>query len=206
MRMRHVLMVGVLMACGFAAVEMQRPGRAPGAPPVAVVAATAFADTPTQTASAQAPFAWQGFQIRPLADFSIRARVLSRENYYLGREAELSPTDLALGWKRMADPAIYQQLGIRQGGRWYRYSWAQQPPIPAQEIIESSANMHLVPATETVRSQLAKVRQGDTVRLRGRLIEATHADGWRWTSSLTRSDSGANACELVWVDSLEIAP
>lgn len=205
MRMRHVVMAGILMACAFFAIEVQRTSRVPSAP-TAVLAPAVFADTPTQTASATAPFAWQGFQIRPLADFTIHARVLSRENYYLGREAELSPTDLALGWKRMAEPAIYQALNIRQGGRWYRYSWKDQPPIAQQDIIKSSANMHMVPASDAVRKQLEKVRDGNMVRLRGRLIEATHADGWRWTSSLTRNDSGANACELVWVDALEIEP
>ena len=25
-------------------------------------------------------------------------------------------------------------------------------------------------------------------------------DGWRWRSSLTREDTGAGACELVWVE------
>lgn len=39
-----------------------------------------------------------GFELTPLASFNIRARVLSTENYYFGREADLSPIDLALGW------------------------------------------------------------------------------------------------------------
>jgi hypothetical protein len=41
------------------------------------------------------------------------------------------------------------------------------------------------------------------VTLRGRLVEASGADGWRWRSSLTREDSGAGACELVLVDALD---
>lgn len=207
MRLRHVVSVGVVMVTAFFAIEALRTSPAPQPAPAAPVAASVpavFAELPRQTATTQAPFAWQAYRIRPLADFSIRARVLSRENYRLGREADLSPVDLALGWKRMAEPAHYQALNITQGGRWYRYSWRNQPPIPAQEIIASSANMHMVPASAAVRAQLAQVRQGDWVRLRGRLIEATHADGWRWTSSLTRADSGTNACELVWVESLEI--
>ena len=204
MRMRHVVLAGILMACGFVALEVQRVSRAPVAPPAAIRAPEVFAEAPTQTATNAAPFAWQGYQIRPLADFSLRARVLSRENYHFGREADLSPTDLALGWQRMAEPAIYQALDVTQSGRWYRYSWQGEPPIAPQEIIVSSANMHMVPATDAAHKQLKKVRVGDWVRLRGRLIEANHADGWRWTSSLTRADSGANGCELVWVDSLHI--
>ena len=158
-----------------------------------------FADRPVQTAAGDASFGFRGYQVRPLADFALRARVLSREDYSLGREAELSSIDLALGWNRMAEPAVYEALNIRQGGRWYRYSWSDQPPIPPQEIIESSANMHMIAATPAVERALEQARRGKFIRITGKLVEVTHPSGWRWTSSLTRSDSGANACELVFV-------
>jgi hypothetical protein len=29
-------------------------------------------------------------------------------------------------------------------------------------------------------------------------------DGWRWRSSLTREDTGAGACELVWVERIAV--
>ena len=54
----------------------------------------------------QGPFAFEGYQIRPLAQFAVRARVLGREDYRMDKEADLSPIDLALGWKQMADPAV----------------------------------------------------------------------------------------------------
>jgi hypothetical protein len=40
------------------------------------------------------------------------------------------------------------------------------------------------------------------VIVRGYLVEARGADGWRWRSSLTREDTGAGACELIWVESV----
>lgn len=162
------------------------------------------ADSPVQEATSQAAFEFRGYQVKPLATFAVRARVLSREDYYVGKEAELSPLDLALGWKRMADPAVYEALNITQGGRWYRYTWRDQPPIPLQEIIESSANMHMIAATPVVERALKKARAGAYIRITGRLVEVTHPSGWRWTSSLTRSDSGANSCELVFVESVQI--
>jgi hypothetical protein len=162
------------------------------------------ADSPVQEATSQAAFEFRGYQVKPLATFAVRARVLSREDYYVGKEAELSPLDLALGWKRMADPAVYEALNITQGGRWYRYTWRDQPPIPLQEIIESSANMHMIAATPVVERALKKARAGAYIRITGRLVEVTHHSGWRWTSSLTRSDSGANSCELVFVESVQV--
>ena len=146
------------------------------------------------------PFRRGEFTVSPLASFSIEARVLSREDYSFGPESAISPTDLALGWQRMADPAVYEPLGIRQSGRWYRYRWdAGGPPIPLREIVRSSANMHIVPADPDVERALDGVRAGQMVRLQGWLIEARRDDGWRWRSSLTREDSGDGACELIYV-------
>lgn len=154
-----------------------------------------------------APFRHGDFRIQPLAEFALRGRVLSREDYRLDAEARLSPTDLALGWGRMSDTAVIERLGIRQSGRFYSYRWGPEgPPIPAPEIVRSSANMHLVPADAAVAADLRRVRQGDVVRLQGQLIEATRDDGWRWRSSLTREDTGAGACELIWVTALAIEP
>ena len=47
---------------------------------------------------------------------------------------------------------------------------------------------------------LDDVREGSIVELRGFLIEAQADDGWRWRSSLTRDDTGARACELLFVE------
>ena len=43
---------------------------------------------------------WQKgeFNIKALADYQIEARVLSRNDFSIGRESGLSPLDLALGW------------------------------------------------------------------------------------------------------------
>ncbi len=145
------------------------------------------------------PFALTNATAKPLAGFSVAARVLSREEYGSGREADFSPVDLALGWGPMRDDAVLSQLDISQSGRFYRYRWSGQPPIPPDDIVRSSANMHLVPANEAVADALDAVDAGDRVRIDGWLIQIDANDGWRWRSSLTREDSGAGACELIYV-------
>ena len=149
------------------------------------------------------PLTHGAYRLTPLADFELEARVLSREDYAYDEGSDLSPTDLALGWQRMSDTAVIEQLDIDQSVRFYSYRWRHAPPIPTDEIVRSSANMHLIPADETVADDLGKVRQGSLIRLRGRLVEADRSDGYRWRSSLTREDTGAGACELVLVDSIE---
>lgn len=164
----------------------------------------AVADVPVQATTSRAPFSVDRFRLEPVAEFAVRARVLSREDYRFDREARLSPTDLALGWGRMADPAVYRRLDISQGGRFYRWRYQGDPPIPHREIVESSANMHLIPADAAVSAALATVRAGDMVRFRGLLVNASDPDGGRWLTSTTRADSGAGACEVIWVEALTV--
>jgi hypothetical protein len=143
--------------------------------------------------------------IIPLAGFSLQARVLSRENYSFDAGAEFSPIDLALGWGPMAEPGMAEKLNISQSGRWYRLSWnSDGPPIPLSEIINHSANMHMVPASNAVADSFKQVSEDDMVELNGWLIRIEKPDGWKWQSSLSRSDSGDGSCELVYVCSIEI--
>lgn len=144
-----------------------------------------------------------GATLTPLAGFSVAARVLGRENYRFDAGATYSPMDLALGWGRMNDDTVLSRLSISQGGRWYRYRWQQQPPIPVDEIVRSSANMHMLPADAAVARALDRVHAGDHVRIDGWLVRIDARDGWHWVSSLRRDDSGDGACELVFVCAVE---
>lgn len=149
------------------------------------------------------PFEFSDYLITPLADFSLDAKVLSREDYMLGRESDLSPTDLALGWQHMSDETVLADIEISQSGRWYRWR-TQALPIPRRAIETESANMHMVPADDNVAAMLDMVRPGQIISLQGQLIRAEGYDGWRWQSSLSRNDTGAHACELMFVTSLQI--
>lgn len=148
------------------------------------------------------PFRLQPATLTPLAGFNIEARVLGRRDYSSGRESAISPTDLALGWGPMRDDAVLAALDISQSGRWYFYRWQNEPPLPVERIVRSSANMHFIPADDIAARELGRIRAGDRVRVDGWLVEAVAPDGWTWRSSLSREDSGDGACELVYVCSI----
>lgn len=159
---------------------------------------------PQQTAiPGEAPqFAKAGHRLNALAAYDVTARVLSRESYYFGREADLAPLDFALGWGAMSDDRVLASIDISQGNRFY-YWRVEEFPIPREEIESHSANTHLIPANSAVEKRLKAMRPGAVVHLRGYLVQAEADDGWRWTSSLSRSDTGNGACELLWVQSVE---
>lgn len=152
--------------------------------------------------SATPSFDYKGYRISPLAMFSVEARVLGREDYLLGREADLARTDLVLGWSRMSDKAVLDKIDIGQSNR-FAYWNVKEFPIPQREIETSSANMHMIPANSAIEGKLKQIRKGQVVHLRGYLVRVDASDGWRWVSSLTREDTGAGACELVWVEELD---
>lgn len=160
---------------------------------------------PEQTAISftRPQFQVKGYTLTALARFSLTARVLGTEHYSFDREADLVPVDLALGWGPMSDSSVLSKISISQSGRFY-YWHVNEFPIPRRDIEVNSANMHLIPATPAVERELKRAQVGNIVHLSGYLVEARASDGWRWVSSLTREDTGAGACELIWVEELEL--
>ena len=142
-----------------------------------------------------------GHRIIALEKFNFEARVLGTERYSMDREAQLAPIDLALGWGPMANPSVIDKVTITQSNRFY-YWHVNEFPIPRRDIEVNSANMHMVPANADVERVLNSVKPGQQISFSGYLIEARAPDGWRWRSSLTREDTGAGSCELVWVEKI----
>jgi len=62
----------------------------------------------------------------------------------------------------------------------------------------------MIPANEEVKAALFDVEEGQVVQLHGYLVRIDADDGWQWRSSLTRKDTGDNACELVLTEKLRI--
>jgi hypothetical protein len=144
------------------------------------------------------------YTVTGLAQFKIKAKVLSKENYSFDRVSDFAPTDLALGWGKMSDEAILDNIDISQSGRFYRWR-VDTFPIPRKEIETHSANMHLIPANKSVAYDINRVKKGEIIELSGSLVEVvSNSDGSRWKSSLTRNDTGGGACELILVESLYI--
>jgi hypothetical protein len=144
-----------------------------------------------------------GYRIELLASFDIRARVIAAERYWFDQGSALSPVDLVLGWGVMSDSAVLQQISISQGGRFYHW-WVKTLSLPRRVIETQSANMHMIPASGEIARQLKSIRSGNMVHLKGYLVEATSNQGFRWRSSLTRTDTGGGACELILVESLYV--
>ncbi|MBP1731124.1 MAG: hypothetical protein H6Q55_1553 [Deltaproteobacteria bacterium] len=143
------------------------------------------------------------FRIKPLATFDIKARVILAKRYWFGQGSGLAPVDLALGWGPMSDSNILQHFKFSQSDRFYFWSTKSFPV--SRGVIEShTANMHMIPANDEIEDVLKAVRPGNIVHVKGYLVEAFAPNGWRWRSSLSRTDTGRGACEIIWVESIEV--
>lgn len=161
-------------------------------------------DKPVQTKLDKAPvFLKEGKTIRAVARFQLNAKVLGTERYRFSRASKLSPIDLALGWGPMSDQSVVDKMKITQHGRFFYWSSRSQYPVPRRAIIESSSNMHMIPANDEVRKQLLSLRKGELVEIKGFLVNVTGQDGFYWKSSTSRKDTGDGACELVYVQEIQ---
>lgn len=151
------------------------------------------------------PFRHDDYTITPLARYEVKAVVLSRKRYRYDTAADLSPIDLALGWGPMSTTAVINDLTMSQSGRWYEYSWADEPPLDPGLIATHSANTHCLPATRGIRRQLLDLHRHDIVTLKGHLVEVAGPNGYRWRSSLSRTDTRGGACEVMWITHVEVA-
>jgi hypothetical protein len=158
---------------------------------------------PRQRDLESAPMIDRGdFHLRPRAEFSATVRILHREDYRIGELASLVPTDFAVGWGPMSDSAVLKGVEISQGNRFY-YWRTESWPIDRAEIEAHSANWHIISANAGVRRVLDGLRVGSLVALEGELVDVEGKDG-HMSTSLTRNDTGAGACEILFATSARV--
>lgn len=151
---------------------------------------------------ASAPPLSEGVSFTPQARYRVAARVLSRERYYLGWRAELSPVDLALGWGPLSDPQVDTWIDWYQRGRWYFWQWSAGSPYENEAIRTQSANVHMIPATKNLRRALLALDSNERIRLTGLLVNVMGGEGETWNTSLSREDTGDQSCEILYVTEL----
>jgi hypothetical protein len=143
--------------------------------------------------------AFEGYELIPKATYRVRARILGRERYRLGRESDLSSYDLALGWGVMSDQRVIDALEIRQGTRRYTYAWSGDEPAHPSALARQSANHHIIAGSPDVNEVIEDTPVGGALELEGDLVVVEAPDGWRWATSLSRMDVGDGACEIFHV-------
>lgn len=162
---------------------------------------------PVQEGTAHDPFektyGRRSYRITPRATYDVAARVGGTERYRSGASGSLLPWDFVLAWGAVTKEPAWSHISITQTGRFYMWS-TREASLDLGYIASHTANTHLLPGSSRVATALARVRRGDVVRLEGDLVDIDGPEGFAWKTSLTRTDTGAGACETLYVRALTI--
>lgn len=162
---------------------------------------------PVQESTAREPFEIETRKgkvtLEPRASFDAAAVVASDEHYRFDDGAFLVPMDLVMTWGKLPEEPYKSKVSYGQLTRYYFWR-TEATDLDLHYIQTHSANMHMIPADDNVRWALLSIWTHDRVRVRGLLVNAKRDDGFYWNSSITREDDGPGACELVWVEEIQI--
>ena len=155
------------------------------------------------------------YLIEPLYLYEVGGIVVSKMNYRffsIYKYNSVFPLDLCLLWGENARKRVFAAPTIRftQDCRW---CWAQWKGKLDFDMHETSNN-HLIFAEPGIEARAASLLKGDQVFIKGKLVNVTAAlvgkkgefdpQGFTWKSSVKRNDTGAGACEVIYVEELEI--
>ena len=148
-------------------------------------------------------FEFKGVTLTPKASYSVTARVISAERYYLDRNSNISTLDVVIGWFNLSDEAILKQIEFSQSDRKYKWHALTQE-LSEEEIQKTSSNIHLIPANDDIAQQLKQLKIGQIIYLNGTLVDVNNPSGWSWKTSVSRTDTGKNSSEILYLTEFEI--
>jgi hypothetical protein len=197
----------VWLLIALAALLVWRHGRARGAPVGEEEPPIDWSRDPIQGATDRAPFEVETRKgpatLTPRAAYDIAGVVAGAERYRFDDPALVSPLDLALTWGEVPTPAWRDRLDFSQGYRLFYWRTADLG-LDAGYLIRHTANTHLIPANRNLERALLGIDAGDEVQLSGLLVDVA-AHGFRWPTSLVRTDHGDQGCEILYVEEVRVA-
>lgn len=148
--------------------------------------------------------------LHPRATYQITGYAAETSRKLLDEWDFVMPLDVALVWGPVADPGVLSHLEFHLSERYVSYWYdAATPPSAVGQLRSHVANNHLIPASEEVADRLARIAIGDLVTLRGKLVDVDVHDGrgkhvLHARTSLSRDDVGSGACEILWVEWVDV--
>ena len=141
----------------------------------------------------------------PKARYTITAYALITDNTMKDAWSDVARLDIAFGWGPVAAPAVLRRLRFHLKRRYVSVRWGQTLPLGPQQVMNNLSNHHLIASGPEVAAELAKIRPGDLVTLEGDLVDLTVGDRVLRTS-LSRTDVGNGACEVLYVERVTRQP
>ena len=146
------------------------------------------------------------YMVEPQAEYDISACVVSTNAHWramFGVLGEATDTpDVGVVWGENLVSGDINKVDFWSGD--FTLFWQYGPGV--RFYANAGGNVHVLAATPEVYDIATGLRRGDQIRLRGCLVNYYRTDwGAHWRkSSLTRDDVGPTACEVMFVEQIEI--
>jgi len=154
-----------------------------------------------------------GMTFRALASYSIEAKVIGVRAWAdYDKTSSGFPIDLALIWGEAGKSDYEKYVSFRfsteySANQWliYQYRPGASPPWAGAYFQAHVSNNHVCPASRNLYNAVKSLKKGDVVLLQGYLASSVGVNGQRiLSSSLTRDDTDAGACEAFYVKRLQV--
>jgi hypothetical protein len=171
---------------------------------------------PVQTLKASSPpfsFAYKGntVQVVPMADYYLWGLVVSHNDpsaWYMFdiSHDDVSPNvnDVCVIWGSNVQQEAYQRVSFHNDDNFCVAKWRAGDALNEDQL----SNNHLITDNPVLRERIRNVHIGDQVYIKGMLVNYTEPSkswGGRFrNTSLTRTDRGDGACEIIYVQDIQV--
>lgn len=144
------------------------------------------------------------------ASYVITGLVVETHYYFPHKiENKLSRFDFGIVWGSLLAEDIDKYMSFKNdGNRFLKYRYLNEltEKLGGKEaVINSLSNNHMIHSDETILKQLRNVKEGDYIKIEGYLVYVTMRgknSKSTWNSSLSRTDHGDGACEIIYVTNI----
>ena len=155
------------------------------------------------------------YSLTPLYNYEINALVVRKMDYTkfsIYKMDSVFPRDLCVVWGSNVSNKIYQDKSLKfsQDMRFCFARWEGNLDFNTSEV----SNNHLVIQDKEIEKKVKKISIGDQVKIRGKLVDVEaknvgnpgeyDPEYFTLKSSITREDTTAGACEIIYIESVEI--
>jgi len=156
------------------------------------------------------------YTLTPLYNYTISGLVVHRMDYdvwySLSRTDKTFTTDVCMLWGDNIKTGAYKNetLKIDQDFRFCLFNYQSGPPLKNEAL----SNNHLIIRDADVKRINNEISPGDQIRITGKLVNVRAVSEGEpgkyepktaeWTTSTTRLDSSGGACEILYVEKIEI--
>lgn len=154
------------------------------------------------------------YRLEPLYYYEISGMIVNKKDYSwlsIHKRNKALPVDLCMIWGGNVANKVYRDKNLKfsQGFRFCNYSWRGDIDFNRNE----ASNNHLLIADDIVNKKVKWLTKGDQIKITGLLVNIYakntrpsmyDPDYMHFKTSTTRTDTGAGACEVIYVANIEV--